>query len=66
MAGFLAIAGRCLARARHWTFCVVMAAISCAFFPFGTVLGVFTIVALAKPEAKELFEPSGSHSGRAP
>ena len=55
----LAIAGRCLARARHWTFCVVMAAISCAFFPFGTVLGVFTIIALAKPETKALFEPCG-------
>jgi hypothetical protein len=56
----LVVAGRCLGRARRWTFCVVMAALSCAFFPFGTVLGVFTIVALAKPEAKALFEPTGS------
>jgi len=52
------IGGRHVGRARHWTFCVVAAAISCAFFPFGTVLGVFTILALAKPEVKALFEPS--------
>lgn len=53
----VAVAGRFLARARNWTFCVVMAALSCALFPFGTVLGVLTIVYLAKPEVKELFEP---------
>jgi hypothetical protein len=62
----LVIAGRCLARARAWTFCMVMAAVSCAFFPFGTVLGVFTIIALAKSETKALFEPAGSPPGRTP
>jgi hypothetical protein len=62
----LVVAGRSLARARGWTFCVVMAALSCAFFPFGTVLGVFTIVALAKPEAKALFEPPRSRTGSTP
>lgn len=52
----VAVAGRFLARKRHWTFCVVVAALSCAFFPFGTVLGVFTIIVLAKPEVKAAFE----------
>jgi hypothetical protein len=32
-----------------------MAAVSCAFFPFGTVLGVLTILTLSRPEARALF-----------
>jgi hypothetical protein len=55
-AALLLLAGRFLARRRHWTACVVIAAISCAFFPFGTVLGVLTIVTLVKPEVKLAFE----------
>ena len=50
------IAGRYLARQVHYMFCMVMAAIECIFMPFGTVLGVFTIVVLAKPSVKEMFE----------
>ena len=52
----VAVSGRFLGQARHWTFCVVMAALCCAFFPFGTILGVFTILALARTEVKALFE----------
>ena len=51
----LAYAGRCLRQRRRHTFCVVMAAISCAFMPFGTVLGIFTLIVLTKPSAKSLF-----------
>ena len=32
-----------------------MAAISCAFMPFGTVLGIFTLIVLTKPPVKSLF-----------
>ena len=49
------IAGRCLAKRRRYMFCLVMAAISCVFMPFGTVLGVFTIIVLMRPSVKELF-----------
>jgi hypothetical protein len=49
------IAGRKLARRQHHTFCLVVAAISCIFMPFGTVLGVFTIIMLVRPSVKELF-----------
>ena len=49
------IAGRSLARRRHWTLCMVVAAIACAFFPIGTALGVLTIVVLAKPQVKAAF-----------
>ena len=49
------IAGRCLAKRKRYMFCLVMAAISCVFMPFGTVLGVFTIIVLMRPSVKELF-----------
>jgi hypothetical protein len=52
----VALAGRWLAKNRNWTFIMVVAALSCAFFPFGTVLGVFTIIVLVKPEVKALFQ----------
>ena len=52
----VALAGSFIARTRHWTFCIVVAAVSCAFFPFGTVLGVFTIIVLSKPDVKAAFD----------
>jgi hypothetical protein len=63
------IAGRSLAKQVHYMFCIVMAAIECIFMPFGTVLGVFTIVVLTRPSVKEMFElnamstPPGALSG---
>ena len=55
MAASMAWAGRCLQRRRRYTFCLVMACIACVFFPFGTVLGVFTIIVLVRPTVKALF-----------
>ncbi len=52
----LVLAGRFIARQRHWTFCVVVAALSCTSFPLGTALGVFTLVTLNKPDVKALFD----------
>ncbi len=57
------IAGRNLARRRRYTFCLVMAAILCVFIPFGTVLGVFTIIVLVRPSVKELFEQEKNSMG---
>ena len=54
----LAYAGRCLRQRRRHTFCLVMAAISCAFMPFGTVLGVFTLIVLTRASVKPLFAPT--------
>ena len=51
----LFLAGRYLANQRHYTFCLVMAGLACMFMPFGTVLGVFTIIVLIRPSVKELF-----------
>ena len=40
-------------------YCFVVAAIECILIPFGTVLGVFTIIALSRPSVKVLFESEG-------
>ena len=52
-AALTAYAGRCLARRRRYILCLVSAAISCAFSPFGTVLGIFTIIVLMQPGVRE-------------
>lgn len=49
------IAGRFLAQRCHYLYCLVMAGIECIFLPFGTVLGVFTIVVLMRESVKALF-----------
>ncbi len=72
-AGFVFAAGRCLAKRKRYSFCLVMAGVECLFMPFGTILGVFTIVVLMRESVKQLFVghqaaqppqagPSGSHS----
>jgi hypothetical protein len=48
-------AGRFLAARKHYQFCLVIAAIECIFMPFGTVLGVFTIIVLMRESVKQLF-----------
>ena len=51
----LIVSGKRIARRTSYKFCFVIACISCAFSPFGTVLGVFTIIVLVRPTVKELF-----------
>jgi hypothetical protein len=55
----LILAGRFLRRCKHHLFCLVVAGIVCLFNPFGTVLGVFTIIVLIRPSVKRLFETGG-------
>lgn len=52
----LIIAGRFLARRKRYLFCMVMAAMSCMCMPFGTILGIFTIIVLQRPSVKEQFK----------
>jgi hypothetical protein len=54
---FVLVAGRFMAHRKHYTFCLVMAGVECLFMPFGTVLGVFTILVLNRQTVKELFTP---------
>lgn len=51
----LVITARSLAKCRRWTFCMVVSHINLLIFPFGTILGVLTIIVLLKPSAKRLF-----------
>jgi len=60
LAGFIAVAGYYLSKRKHYTFCLVMAGVECIFIPFGTVLGIFAIIVLARPAVKALFEPGES------
>lgn len=53
------IAGRNLARRTNYTYCLVVAGVECIFMPFGTVLGVFTIIVLNRASTKKLFQPGG-------
>lgn len=60
MALLTAYSGRCLQKRRRYMFSFVIAAIMCVFMPFGTVLGVFTLVVLSRPSVKPLFAPTGA------
>jgi len=55
LATFIIITGRFIAKRKHYMFCVVMAGIECIFMPFGTVLGVFTIIILMRDSVKQIF-----------
>jgi hypothetical protein len=55
MAICILITGRSLALRKRYSFALVMACIECLFIPFGTILGVFTIVVLARESVRELF-----------
>src|SRR6266480_5479709 len=55
MAICILIAGRYLALRKRYSFAFVMACIECLFIPFGTILGVFTIVVLSRESVRALF-----------
>lgn len=54
--GILVIySGRCIKARKKWMFSLVIAGIMCLNMPFGTVLGVFTLVVLLRDSAKRLY-----------
>lgn len=58
----LLLAGRLLSQRRRYTYCLVMGGVACMFMPFGTVLGVFTILVLLRDSVKGLFGVEGAGS----
>ena len=52
----LYLTGRYLSEGRNATFCFINACIICLSVPFGTALGVFTIIVLNRPTVKARFE----------
>jgi len=55
LATCIALSGRFIARRRHYWFAFVTACVQCLFFPFGIILGVFTIIVLSRSSVKQLF-----------
>jgi ABC-type branched-subunit amino acid transport system permease subunit len=55
LATCIILAGRFIARRRHYWFAFVTACVQCLFFPFGIILGVFTIIVLSRSSVKQLF-----------
>lgn len=51
----IVIAGRNLHRRKSYMFCLVMAGIMCLFMPFGTALGVLTIIVLMRDSVRRMF-----------
>lgn len=49
------LTGYWVARYRNRIFIYVMAALTCLGIPYGTVLGVFTFIAMQRPTARQLF-----------
>ncbi|HXX42650.1 MAG TPA: hypothetical protein VEI58_10345 [Chthoniobacterales bacterium] len=58
MAILILLAGRALAQRRRYTLALVVACLECLFMPFGTVLGVFTLIVLSRESVKLLFNAS--------
>ena len=54
-AAMIITAGRFLSKRKNHLFCLIIAGLQCAIFPFGTALGVFTIIVLLRESVKQLF-----------
>jgi len=50
------LTGLFLLRRRHRIFSIVIAALNCLQIPFGTILGVFTIIVLSRESVQQLFD----------
>ena len=49
-------AGRCIAQRKRHTYCFIVACVECLWVPFGTCLGVFTMLVLNRASVKALFK----------
>jgi hypothetical protein len=62
----LVLVGVMMRRRRWWTFCYLTGWGECLMFPFGTILGIFTIIVLGRPSVKRVFGVDGATQGNAP
>lgn len=49
------LTGYYLTRRKKYNFCFAVSILECLFFPFGTALGIVTLIMLNKDESKQLF-----------
>ncbi len=54
------LAANNLRKRRSRMFCMVVAGLNCLQFPFGTVLGVFTLVTLNRDTVRAMFDGEGN------
>jgi len=59
LAACMIVAGRKLQKHTSRMFCLVVAGVECIMMPFGTVLGVFTIIVLMRESVRKLFDTGG-------
>lgn len=52
------MSGRFIHRRTNRTFSIVIAGLNCLQFPFGTLLGIFTLIVLTKDSVMRLYEQS--------
>jgi hypothetical protein len=53
--GLTIYVGRCIKRRARRTLTFVVACLNTIFIPFGTVLGVFTLIVLSRPSVRRLY-----------
>jgi hypothetical protein len=56
LAILILLAGRFIACRKYYPYCFIVACVECLFMPFGTVLGVFTILVLNRQSVKPFFD----------
>jgi hypothetical protein len=60
------VAGRKIKARTSRTYCLVIAGIECMVLPFGTILGIFTLVTLTKDSVVQIFTPGQTLPGTVP
>jgi len=50
------LSGLFIDRRKHRTFSLIVAGLNCFQIPFGTVLGVFTLIVLLRPSVREVYD----------
>ncbi len=60
------VTARRIAARRSWTFCFVTSVVQCLQIPFGTALGIFTILVLQRPAVKARFERNAANGDHRP
>jgi hypothetical protein len=55
LGGLIIYAGYCIRQRKHPLFIQLMGGLQCIFIPYGTLIGIFSLITLCKPEVAEAF-----------
>ena len=55
LATLVLLAGKRMSKHTNLVYCQIIAGLECLCVPFGTILGIFTLISLTKAETKEIF-----------